>query len=581
MKQFKFYFLVLSIFVISKQLTFADPKIITLGDDNFAQFLPASAKSITNYREDGTIVCWYDERNNGSIYAQKISTEFSIVWQSKGVLLDDGIGFHFTAENDYPQIFSDGRGGALVIYTCMNEFNKEIHLQIVQRNGSVLPESICLSTEHPGENFSPAAVMNNENNIVIVWESLRDGNYDVHAQMIDLLGIKLWNNGKEILVCQNRFDQRKPSVAIDALNNVYVSWLDSRDSDGGDYYFQLYANVLDRLGNYTGLGSGGKLMFEDNLKKSVQETGTFGKLRITEESKRKELHGNHNMIWSGGQSVIASFERSNYEDDSYIKLAKLDYKLSKVWTKKIDAFYYQSGPSIVPDNQFGANVFWYDERRASNEIFHSSISGEGKENYGEPNGHPVSCDLIKTEFPRSMPHTRNQNGFCIYKNKIYFSWVNQRLRKLYLSNLYLTDESDNCSNVIELKDEISEGELTSITTCGNSLRVVFRETNKIFAMVMEINDSVSGTIINKPAINNFPNPFNPSTKISFSVPSDGFVRLSIFDIRGAEVKSLINEFKKSGSYSVDFNAADLPSGIYICKIDANGIFNSAKITLLK
>jgi len=80
---------------------------------------------------------------------------------------------------------------------------------------------------------------------------------------------------------------------------------------------------------------------------------------------------------------------------------------------------------------------------------------------------------------------------------------------------------------------------------------------------------------------NYPNPFNPTTKISFNLASDGFVSVKIFDYLGKEVNSLVNEYKTAGYYSVDFNAANLSSGIYFYKLEGNGFTKVMKMTLVK
>ena len=80
---------------------------------------------------------------------------------------------------------------------------------------------------------------------------------------------------------------------------------------------------------------------------------------------------------------------------------------------------------------------------------------------------------------------------------------------------------------------------------------------------------------------NFPNPFNPSTKINFSIPSSEFVNLSIYNVVGEKVGELVNEPLAAGEYNISFEGAYLPSGIYITQISA-GIYNqSIKMTLLK
>jgi len=80
---------------------------------------------------------------------------------------------------------------------------------------------------------------------------------------------------------------------------------------------------------------------------------------------------------------------------------------------------------------------------------------------------------------------------------------------------------------------------------------------------------------------NYPNPFNPITRIKFDIPQKGFVSLKIFDVLGREVKSLVSEMKSPGSYSVDFNAVGLSSGLYIYRLETNGFIDTKKMVLIK
>ncbi len=80
---------------------------------------------------------------------------------------------------------------------------------------------------------------------------------------------------------------------------------------------------------------------------------------------------------------------------------------------------------------------------------------------------------------------------------------------------------------------------------------------------------------------NFPNPFNPTTQISYSIKSAGTVTLKVYDMLGKEVATLVNESKDPGNYSVTFNAADLPSGIYVYKLTVNNFTTSRKLMLVK
>jgi hypothetical protein len=80
---------------------------------------------------------------------------------------------------------------------------------------------------------------------------------------------------------------------------------------------------------------------------------------------------------------------------------------------------------------------------------------------------------------------------------------------------------------------------------------------------------------------NYPNPFNPSTTIRFSVPSAQNVKLNVYNSNGQLVRNLINNKMDTGYHSVNFNAADLISGIYFCTLEVNGNKHTQKMLLIK
>lgn len=98
----------------------------------------------------------------------------------------------------------------------------------------------------------------------------------------------------------------------------------------------------------------------------------------------------------------------------------------------------------------------------------------------------------------------------------------------------------------------------------------------------ELKDNVLIGIPKKYALHqNYPNPFNPVTKISFDIPSDGYVKLNIFDNTGRNVKTLLNEVKSAGYYITEFNGSDLSSGTYFCRIESGNFSDVKKLILLK
>jgi hypothetical protein len=81
---------------------------------------------------------------------------------------------------------------------------------------------------------------------------------------------------------------------------------------------------------------------------------------------------------------------------------------------------------------------------------------------------------------------------------------------------------------------------------------------------------------------NYPNPFNPSTRINYSIPFEGNVTLKIYDILGREVRTLIsNELKSAGQYTINFDASNLPTGIYLYRLQAGDFVQVKKMMLLK
>ncbi|MBS3944787.1 MAG: T9SS type A sorting domain-containing protein [Melioribacter sp.] len=89
------------------------------------------------------------------------------------------------------------------------------------------------------------------------------------------------------------------------------------------------------------------------------------------------------------------------------------------------------------------------------------------------------------------------------------------------------------------------------------------------------------------SVNNYPNPFNPTTTISYQLPEKSFVTLKVFDILGKEVETLVNENKSAGYHTVIFDAGHsergrgMTSGVYIYTISANGIVQTKKMLLTK
>ncbi len=80
---------------------------------------------------------------------------------------------------------------------------------------------------------------------------------------------------------------------------------------------------------------------------------------------------------------------------------------------------------------------------------------------------------------------------------------------------------------------------------------------------------------------NYPNPFNPTTKINFAIPKQGFVSIKVYNMLGKEVATLVSKEMTPGSYSFDYNASKLSSGVYFYKMEVNGFSEVKKMMLVK
>jgi len=80
---------------------------------------------------------------------------------------------------------------------------------------------------------------------------------------------------------------------------------------------------------------------------------------------------------------------------------------------------------------------------------------------------------------------------------------------------------------------------------------------------------------------NYPNPFNPTTMINYSIPTAGTVKVNVFDITGREVTTLVNSYQAAGEYAVQWDAARQPSGIYFYRVNVGNLSKTFRMVLMK
>ncbi|RPH95559.1 T9SS C-terminal target domain-containing protein [candidate division KSB1 bacterium] len=113
----------------------------------------------------------------------------------------------------------------------------------------------------------------------------------------------------------------------------------------------------------------------------------------------------------------------------------------------------------------------------------------------------------------------------------------------------------------------------------------WREPGDTTNLIMTVSAVDEPTLVGEPVsylmAENYPNPFNPSTMIRYSIPAAGKVGLFVYDITGREVAELVNTYQTAGTYAVPFNGSDLSSGIYFYRITVNQQTFTNRMVLMK
>ena len=103
---------------------------------------------------------------------------------------------------------------------------------------------------------------------------------------------------------------------------------------------------------------------------------------------------------------------------------------------------------------------------------------------------------------------------------------------------------------------------------------------------LSIEDSPPKIVYQNQLNQNYPNPFNPVTTIEYSIANDSHVNLSVYNVKGQLIRTLVNEFKKSNNYKVIWDGKndrdhDVTSGVYFYRIKANEFIQTRKLVILR
>ncbi|MCK4654018.1 MAG: T9SS type A sorting domain-containing protein [Candidatus Cloacimonetes bacterium] len=596
-------------------LQFGEDGLILYVTSNYGVF---SSLAITDQKY---YFCWLDNLNNSTSLAhQIIDGEGNIYLEENGEEMFAGLSgliydLKILSNEDNPiMLWSDTR----------NSYNGRIYLQILNSDGSNVFEEngIPITAYFQADQNDLAAVFGeNSGTIAAVWSENREGFQQIFAQGIDISGNYLWSDSTGIKVGESLYHQDSPIISVidnSSTDEYYIGWVDHTDFmnpviygqkiingekqweenginiSGSDDVFCEMINVIDRFyiwlevnwpifcmkvklvdenGNTApGWPENGLLITDNSYANCNVELIPSGLLIIWKgyDGQEEQIYGQivdyeGNIQWQeGGIPLVDEDEIYKYDilynDDIYIvwndfrEGQQLNYYLQKfnedgeaLWQEggiQISYFnFYSNSDPVLTSVEEDILVVW--EHRYEDEFSHIEAQ------LVSPNGDLQYSLTGLTICDQYM----DQNNPQVYVNgtNAYISWMDGR-------STIMGDEG-----------------LMSIPG--------------IYAQKLLIEPSgVENEIIQNKDISlrNYPNPFNPTTTISFSVTqTSSFVTLEIYNIKGQKVKTLVNEVLPAGEHSVGWDGKDennkpVSSGVYFYKLKVNDkTIDTKKCLLLK
>ncbi len=270
--------------------------------------------------------------------------------------------------------------------------------------------------------------------------------------------------------------------------------------------------------------------------------------------------------------------QTNYEYDSLGNLTRLLHEdWQNEWLLSSLNNYFYSNENRVDSILFQIwigndwqndkkTIFYYNESQIGlDSLVVKSWNGINWINYLKRNVSNDSNNNQIEQLDQIWNFNNWQNSIRRFFTYNSFNFITDIYCELWINDSWVVGDGDM---YLENPDGFKAGFIT------NSVSVYYSKTN-------DFNDTDEPGFNNYSLLQNYPNPFNPETKINFSLPHSGKVEIIVFDILGNEIETLVDEYKLAGIYEVEFNANNLPSGIYIYRLISADYMETKKMVLLR
>ena len=578
----------------------------------------------------GAIVVWVDERVDEDIYAQRLDADGNILWSSGGVEVCTE-----TSNQCQLEIVKDDEGGAIVTWADYRDGSDfHIYAQRLDADGATLWDSggneICMDAG--GGQSQPEIASDGESGAIITWSDYRGGNEDIYAQRVSYLGTALWETDG-VAVCTETDYQRYPQLVGDDAGGAIITWDDYR-GDSSDIYAQRLNDDGDVLWTAGGIPVSMAASGQDDC--LIASDGSGGAIIVWEDERNSWKGDVYAQLIDGNGALghpapVITSAIDHPDDQGGIIILNWEASYLDEWPSG-DIDYYSVW------RRYGGT----GAREVCNEVFSDAVGPMGVDDlgrYGWIHVEDVTCGpfdeyaCLVTSFGDSTASGVIYTDLVVfaYDEDNEFYWLSEVTASYSLDNLApgapLTLLAEAPSIDVELTwspsgyhDEdlsvynVYRGAVSGFTPDETTLIGTAADTlytdaasgastwyYRVSAVDVHDNEgdpsneaSVSTTgVADDPSIpgafalrGNFPNPFNPTTRITFDLPDAAEVRLDIYSASGRRMATLVEGVMVPGRHDVLWRGLGaggrtVPSGVYFARLEAGGETANHKMILLK
>lgn len=356
-------------------------------------------------------------------------------------------------------------------------------------------------------------------------------------------------------------DDKVYAITIDQADNIYITGSSEGDASGLDYATIKYTRNGQQVwvARYDGTGNS-----DDIARDIVISNG--GKIYVTGSSRSDTTEGSEDFL-----TIRYDTEGDTVWSGRYNGTAEAEDKAYAITVDKADNVYV-TGYSTVPDFSFDYTTIKYDSNGDSYWI--KSYNGPG-------NDRDIAYDILISKADDFIFVT----GSCRNDTIPGSEDITTVKYEAVLGNQVQFSRYDGSGKGEDVAYQLAIDTSNNVFLAGYT-----KTTNNGFDWVtmkyyrgdlIKVNNISTEVPRNFTLYQNYPNPFNPATTIKFDILKAGNVKIIVYDILGRQAAALVNGYLRTGSYTVDFTANSLSSGIYFYEMIVSDFRDMKKMVLIK